>query len=142
MNKTITLLVGGALVALVAQAAVPANRFTASEDVVADSLSQRTWQKGIASSDLTWEAAQQYCESLELGGYDDWRLPSLKELQTIVDERKGGLPNEFATTAAAEGGYFWSSTTYPGGEWTWTVHFGLNASLGRPDHPARVRCVR
>ena len=32
-----------------------------------------------------WEQALSYCENLSLGGRDDWRLPTAKELQSIVD---------------------------------------------------------
>ena len=34
------------------------------------------WQQVPSSSDYTWQEAVDYCESLELNGYDDWRMPS------------------------------------------------------------------
>ncbi len=33
----------------------------------------------------TWDAALSYAENLSLGGYSDWRLPNIKELQTLTD---------------------------------------------------------
>jgi hypothetical protein len=34
---------------------------------------------------LNWEDALVYAEGLALAGYNDWRLPNAKELQSIVD---------------------------------------------------------
>jgi len=33
----------------------------------------------------TWEEAIKYCENLNYGGYTDWRLPNLNELELILD---------------------------------------------------------
>ncbi len=33
----------------------------------------------------TWEEALAYCEGLTLGDHSDWRLPTIKELNSIVD---------------------------------------------------------
>ncbi len=33
----------------------------------------------------TWAEAQAHCAALVLGGYDDWRLPTVKELASLVD---------------------------------------------------------
>ena len=33
----------------------------------------------------TWDAALTYAENLSLGGFSDWRLPNIKELQTLTD---------------------------------------------------------
>ncbi len=43
------------------------------------------WQMVPVSEGFDWQGANDYCESLELGGYDDWRLPSAKELYSISD---------------------------------------------------------
>lgn len=34
---------------------------------------------------MDWEAALAYAENSTLAGYDDWRLPNVRELQSIVD---------------------------------------------------------
>jgi hypothetical protein len=38
---------------------------------------------------MSWEDAGKYCEDLELAGYDDWRLPTVKELWSIRDFSQG-----------------------------------------------------
>ncbi len=43
------------------------------------------WQSVPDPDDFTWQEAADYCENLELGGYDDWRMPSCKELYSISD---------------------------------------------------------
>lgn len=35
---------------------------------------------------MDWEAALAYAEGATYAGYDDWRLPNVKELQSIVDD--------------------------------------------------------
>ncbi len=34
---------------------------------------------------VTWDAALSYTEGLSTGGFNDWRLPNVKELQTLTD---------------------------------------------------------
>ncbi|MBN1422789.1 MAG: DUF1566 domain-containing protein [Planctomycetes bacterium] len=34
---------------------------------------------------IQWPMALRYCEDLELAGYDDWRLPNVLELATLID---------------------------------------------------------
>jgi len=36
-----------------------------------------------------WEGAKEYCKNLKLEGYDDWRLPNIYELSTLVTHKKG-----------------------------------------------------
>ena len=33
---------------------------------------------------MSWNDAVSYCENLEEGGYDDWRLPDINELRTVI----------------------------------------------------------
>jgi hypothetical protein len=55
---------------------------------VTDTDTGLMWQKATAPGTYTWEQALQYCESLNLAGYTDWRLPSKNELYTIVDNSR------------------------------------------------------
>jgi hypothetical protein len=44
-----------------------------------------TWTKQNNGSDVNWNQANDYCSNLRLGGFSDWRLPTIDELQDIYD---------------------------------------------------------
>ncbi len=59
------------------------------EDVVLDHVwidgaTGLMWQNPPAEQTMNWEDALAYCEDLELNGEDDWRLPSLFELRSLI----------------------------------------------------------
>src|SRR5688572_19605297 len=71
------------------------NRFTDNGDgTVRDHCTGLMWQKGTAdvngdgqSNDqdsLPWCDALAYCENLSFAGHADWRLPNVRELQSIA----------------------------------------------------------
>ena len=62
------------------------NTYTDNDDgTVTDTASGLMWQQKTAVP-MTWEEAVEYCRNLSLGGYDDWRLPSRKELFGLVED--------------------------------------------------------
>ena len=82
--------------------------------VVKDNVTGLEWQQATASGTYTWQQAIDYCNNLSLGGKDDWRLPTIKELTTLVDSSipyPGPTINAtfFPGTVASS---YWSSTTY------------------------------
>ena len=122
-----------------------------------------------STNTMNWNSAKQYCKKLKEGGYNDWRLPNIDELRTLIQnhpgtqtggscpisERAGKLAWSAATgdcdgrsgsnfSKLGDIGWFWSSSTWSGymiGAW------GVNFTHGNVVNILKsnlnyVRCVR
>lgn len=69
------------------------------------------WQQATAPGTYDWKQALAYCESLELSGYDDWRLPNRNELLSIVDHNREDLLINTSYFSDTEPSSYWTSTT-------------------------------
>jgi hypothetical protein len=67
------------------------SRFVDNGDgTVTDKISGLMWQQGD-NPRMNWFETLKYCHKLELAGHNDWRLPNIKELNTILNlERNEG----------------------------------------------------
>jgi hypothetical protein len=43
------------------------------------------WARTTNGQDIPWPDAVEYCTALELAGHDDWRLPTMAELESLHD---------------------------------------------------------
>jgi len=93
-------------------------RFTDNGDgTITDNATGLMWVKdgngaGCNSGvGLAWAAAITFADDLAFGGYSDWRLPNIKELQSIVDygASNPAIDSSFTNTRSD---YYWSGTTY------------------------------
>ena len=112
--------------------------------MVRDNVTGLVWQKDTAPGTYNWGEAISYCENLTLGGYSDWRLPTVIELSFI---RNLGNFNPsintgyFSNTVSS---YYWSSTTYagyPGYAWYVCFLYGYVLSYYKSSR-SYVRAVR
>jgi hypothetical protein len=110
------------------------DRFVDNGDgTVTDTCTGLMWQKDTADTNgdqeisladkVPWEEALQYCETLELAGHNDWRLPNLRALQSIVDHGRS-RPAIDPVFSVVIGQYYWSSSSYvPLPVFAWSVDY-------------------
>ncbi len=135
------LALGLGLFAPLGHAAAPPGRYTVAPTVVQDTKTGLVWQRDFDRDNIrTFAEATTYCAGVSLPGFG-WRVPSIKELSTIVDDT-AQVPS-WDTSAFPTTDYdhtmFWSSTTNDVGEWYLWFYAG-SAQVGR--NANYVRCVR
>ena len=83
------------------------------DGTISDQTSGLMWQHREDETNRNWENALLYCENLELSGYDNWRLPDIKELFTIADFRYHPAidPEFFPGIPGPSQAIYFSSTT-------------------------------
>jgi len=101
------------------------------DETVTDLNTGLIWQQVPSSEDYTWQEAVDYCEDLVFAGYDDWRMPSCKELYSISNFGTGWpyLNTTYFTLASGEvtkDEQYWSSDYYVGVN----VEGGSNSAFG------------
>jgi hypothetical protein len=95
--------------------------FDNGDGTVTDEDTGLMWQQATGE-EINWEDALLYCESLVLGlgEYDDWRLPTIEELRSIVEYSTASPAIDINYFSVPESSLYWSSTTYayfPSGAW-------------------------
>jgi hypothetical protein len=93
---------------------------------------------------ITHQPAINYCDSLSLGTHDDWRLPNVKELMSIVDYGRVNPAIDPTNFPLTQSDFYWSSTAYENYAYNaWVVYFYdgyvSNDIMGNSYF---VRCVR
>jgi hypothetical protein len=124
------------------------NRYTIGSGTVYDEMTKLTWQQIVPSTSHTWGDARSYCSGLMLDG-TGWRLPTEKELLTLIDA-PGPPAIDVTAFPAVPPSIFWSATPGPfstvAQPFAWWVSFHDIQSDFMDYHPtsdgAVVRCVR
>ncbi|MEW6260159.1 MAG: DUF1566 domain-containing protein [Thermodesulfobacteriota bacterium] len=109
---------------LVTQIGVLAGYIDNGNGTVTDTSTGLMWQKETPVRTMTWEEALFYCENLTLGDYTDWRLPTFKELRSLVDYSRytPAINTTFFPDTVAS--FYWSSTSYAySPDFAWSVFF-------------------
>jgi len=126
------------------RADAPVGRYTIINGTVLDNKTGLLWQRNIDAMTYTWGAAQTYCTNLNLDGLG-WRVPSLKELQTIVDESKTNPAIDTNALPTPKTSGFWTSSPVAANSaGAWSVFFGVGGytDQGAVTNLTLVRCVR
>jgi len=77
---------------------------------VTDTSTGLMWQQD-GSNHKNWKDALAYCEDLGLGDYTDWRLPTIKEIKSLVDDSRYNPAINITFFSSTVSSVYWSSTT-------------------------------
>lgn len=107
---------------------------------VLDTQTGLVWQQVSSASTMSWSEAQAYCKA-------PWRVPSMKELQTLVDETKlyPAIDTSAFPDVSATFHDYWSSSEVAGlTSYAWFVRFASGYTIygDQTTEQYRVRCVR
>ncbi len=135
--------------------------YTANGDgTVSDSNTRLTWQQQDDGILRNWQDADAYCESLSLGGYSDWRLPTKRELFSVVDfgRYSPSINTSFFPNTKTDN--YWTSSSDAANAWKvyfgvyrddgcdlygyshWNNYYGVTTSYGSKSEVYYARCVR
>ena len=125
-------------------------RFTVSDLTILDKDTKLMWTRDadIAGKPMTWDNAFKFIKRLneqKYAGYNDWRLPNGKDLETLSNfgkdqgykENLAGLFNIIIGFKNVQYSSYWSSTTSDdgrGGTWIVYMDFGSTGIPKKTSH--------
>jgi len=125
-----------------------------SSGIVTDSINKLQWQDNINPYDTQKQVdlrnAYLQCEDLTLGGYDDWRLPNINELASLIDYSKYNpvFSSVFKNHSNNENQKltYWSSTTNQRDKHQFAIRFNtgqiFSEGMYKTGLSIYARCVR
>ena len=119
--------------------------FVKENGLVKDTQSGLLWQDDghVESTEMIYSEAKGYCKNLVINSFDDWRLPNVDELESIVDRSryKPALQRGFYFGSSEN---YWSATLFAGDEdRAWDINFKSGVvEHNRHSYDYFVRCVR
>jgi hypothetical protein len=118
-------------------------RYVVRPETVYDTKTKLTWQRQPGPTSYSFADATTYCGQLDLDAVK-WRLPSVKELETLIDESRTNPSIDLVAFPNTPGRFFWTAslvTHFPSN--AWTVDFNRGADNFFPVTSLQlVRCVR
>lgn len=122
----------------------PASYDTSTPGVVIDNVTGLTWQAEPAPFTVPSSEPSKVCAGLDLGGYDDWRVPSRLELVSLMSYEAESIVDTSAFPLAPYPSWTWSSSTYADQPTSFWIISGFKAFPSTPsaDESFAVRCVR
>ncbi len=122
---------------------VGAPNYQANGETVLDRTTNLIWQRYADGTRRTYFDARTYCDSLTIGGRDDWRLPGRIELVTILDATQ--TPSlDYDVFPDTPENYFWTQSRSQHSEGrVYSIYFGQGETVLSDEGMASAytRCV-
>lgn len=113
-----------------------------NEKIVVDNNTGLQWQQTVPVKEYSLKTAEEYCAKLSYGGRDDWRLPTLQELASIVDNSKfdPSIDSDYFPETSSSSDFLTSSKSETGDN-VWSINF-WHSNMRLANESYFVRCVR
>ncbi|MCB4745369.1 MAG: DUF1566 domain-containing protein, partial [Sulfurovum sp.] len=112
-----------------------------STRVISDTNTHLQWQDNSDTGTVTksWAGANTYCANLVFNGHDDWRLPTILELESVMSNAKKNRAFRYIVT----GRKYWATlATYVPTDHAWAIRKNGRRAWVTKTTPLYVRCVR
>ena len=95
------LLVNTLLVSFHCTVSAGEERFSIANDkaILIDLQTGLMWPLQDNGTDISWPAGKKYCDSFNLGGFSDWRMPTREELASLYDLQAADSSDYYITRA-------------------------------------------
>ncbi len=116
-----------------------------SKEIVTNTKTGLMWQDDTSVKNVkkTWSEAKSYCKNLNFAGHDDWFLPTISQLESLVDTKRynPAVKKEFKNIISSN---YWSSSPYVLDSYNaWYVNFMYGGSNDYyKTYNYYVRCTR
>jgi len=122
------------------------NDFTDNgNDTITDHATGLMWQKS-GFDELPYKKAKAYIRELnrkKFAGYDDWRFPTVEELQSLITENKQSNGQYISPIfEKRKYNWFWSSDPHGAAAWVVDIGYGIGVLRGYFAFGHDVRAVR
>ncbi len=114
------------------------------DGTVTDNVTGNMWQQYDDTRARDWGSAVRYCAGLFLGGQAGWRLPTIKELNSISDLSTSNPSINTIYFPRTSSTFFWSSTSYafaPTNAWGVAV-YDASVYANDKNSAGSTRCTR
>jgi hypothetical protein len=113
-------------------------------EAVLDKETGLVWEQSPDATSKGWSAACRHCFKREIANRFGWRLPSVEELASLIDnDNYPPLPADHPFSLPEVPSFYWSATPDVSTGNAWVVDFtvgSVEAIIGSPD--LRAWCVR
>ncbi|WP_324172832.1 DUF1566 domain-containing protein [Sulfurimonas sp.] len=116
-----------------------------AQHIFVDKSTSLVWQdhQDNYKLSITYYQSQEYCSKLVIGKYNNFRMPTLRELQSIVDYKKfdPAIKKGFDYVSNE---YYWSTTPFADdNKIVWLINFKKGERTVKDMHYDRhIRCVQ
>lgn len=116
-----------------------------AKEVVVNDKTGLMWQddKTAKTVKKDWQGAKDYCQALNFAGFDDWYLPRISELETLINTIKydPAIKDGFKHIISS---FYWSSSlNVYYSKYAWYIYFRYGGSdNGSKADKRYIRCVR